>query len=196
MEAYCYVGNSRTSTCRTKVVVKIVKYYPRMLVYQRAEEYPSAPRSWGLFTVVPGFSLPDLTGRFELSLELRDLETLVLLDSSSVCFDVAHEPRGGGQGYDTDLTDGCDQSQLKLSPVGRATLVTYSIPKPLDVSIIVRDVAGRAVRTLLDASQAAGQHRLTWDGTADGGRILPSGTYFCTMNSGDFTVTRKTVKAN
>ena len=53
---------------------------------------------------------------------------------------------------------------LRLAEAGPATLTVY-------------DVSGRAVATLADGALAAGEHRVTWDGTAAGGRALPAGMY-------------------
>jgi len=202
-------GNSELSPLKVKVVLQVIEESSGRVAchgereYRGGEDPPLPARDWSeryimsAFPqkIVDPFPLQNLTGRYWLSLRLLDLESSALLDTCAVYFNVTPEPKDGGQGYSVvELTDGCDQPQLALNTVGRATLLTYSIPKQANVSIVVRDVAGRAVRTLVDAAQSTGQHRLTWDGKDDGGRTLPSGSYFCTMNSGDFTATRKMVK--
>ena len=46
------------------------------------------------------------------------------------------------------------------------------------VTIRVYDVAGRMVRTLVDAPQAAGVYTVSWNGRDDGGASLRPGMYF------------------
>ena len=68
---------------------------------------------------------------------------------------------------------------------GNLADVEYSLPNPGPVSIGVYDVAGRHVATLLDATQEAGGHTLTWDV----GR-LPSGLYFYRLRTGTGVATK------
>jgi hypothetical protein len=60
---------------------------------------------------------------------------------------------------------------------GRTT-IDYAIAQSAQVAVLVRDAAGRNVRTLQPAtSQAPGAYSLTWDGTGDGGATLADGVY-------------------
>jgi hypothetical protein len=61
------------------------------------------------------------------------------------------------------------------------------------VSIRVYDVAGRLVRSLVDAPLAAGSHELTWTLTNEQGRRVSPGVYFCRMVTGDWRTQRKVV---
>ena len=59
-----------------------------------------------------------------------------------------------------------------------STTLTYTLHRPSDVSVIVRDADGVTVRTLQpDTAQAPGIHALDWDGTDGAGAALPAGTY-------------------
>jgi flagellar hook assembly protein FlgD len=55
----------------------------------------------------------------------------------------------------------------------------------------VFDAAGRLVATLLSSEQPAGAHELTWDGRGVNGDRLSAGVYFCRLEAGKETVTRK-----
>ena len=46
------------------------------------------------------------------------------------------------------------------------------------VSVVVYNVAGRQVRTLVATSQPAGKYTITWDGRADDGTNVVRGVYF------------------
>ncbi len=67
--------------------------------------------------------------------------------------------------------------------------------KSADVSIVVYDVAGRRVCVLPTGPGAAASSRLSWDGRADDGRIMPGGVYFLrlTTGSGHQDVKRMTI---
>lgn len=74
------------------------------------------------------------------------------------------------------------------NPFNASTTIEYALPTPAHVTLDVIDITGRNVRTLLDAEQPAGQHRLTFD--ADD---LPSGLYFVRLTAPGRTDTRKIV---
>jgi flagellar hook assembly protein FlgD len=63
------------------------------------------------------------------------------------------------------------------------------------VSLVVYDVAGRRVRTLVSETQSprADGFRVTWDGRNDRGEAVASGMYFCRLVAGQFVETRKMV---
>jgi len=74
------------------------------------------------------------------------------------------------------------RSELTLTrpnPFSPSTTIQYSIAKTGFVGITVFDVAGRAVRTLVNGSIPAGFHSVVWDGRDDHGASVASGIYFC-----------------
>ena len=71
------------------------------------------------------------------------------------------------------------------NPVTPATTISYSVPMTAQVSIIVTDMFGREVRTLMNAREEAGNHSVSFDATG-----LNSGHYFVTMRSGNFSQTK------
>ncbi|HOW35736.1 MAG TPA: FlgD immunoglobulin-like domain containing protein, partial [Candidatus Omnitrophota bacterium] len=68
-----------------------------------------------------------------------------------------------------------------ISSYGEFTAITYTISKPVNVTVAVYDTAGALVKTLEDnLPQPAGAHTLTWDGTGSGDGVV--------AQEGDFTV--------
>ena len=57
----------------------------------------------------------------------------------------------------------------------------------------VYNVAGQAVRTLVEGLEPAGRHVVTWDGRETSGRRTGSGTYFYCLEAGDRKAVRKLV---
>ncbi len=79
------------------------------------------------------------------------------------------------------------------NPFNPATAIRYELAAPGTVALRVYDVRGRLVRTLVDASQSAGPHAVTWDGRDDGGRPAASGVYFYRLDAGRSVLSKKMV---
>jgi len=75
------------------------------------------------------------------------------------------------------------------NPFRRTTTIEYSLPSAQDVQLVVYDVLGRRVETIVDSRQQAGFHTLQWDG----GRSLASGMYFARLVAGSTTKTERLV---
>jgi hypothetical protein len=73
------------------------------------------------------------------------------------------------------------------NPTRVGALLAYALPGPdgpAPVALELYDLGGRLVRTLVRASQPAGQYQVTWDGRDDHGRRLASGVYFVRLSLG------------
>lgn len=79
------------------------------------------------------------------------------------------------------------------NPFVHQTFLKYQVPRKERVTIVVYDAAGREVRTLTDAIHDPGFYQTTWDGCGEQGREAGSGVYFCRMNAGGFTKTRRLI---
>jgi len=76
------------------------------------------------------------------------------------------------------------------NPFGLRTQFTYGLPKAGQVRLVVCDLQGRQVATVVNEVQAAGWRSVFWDG-----REVASGIYFARLESGDEVSTRKIVIA-
>jgi hypothetical protein len=79
------------------------------------------------------------------------------------------------------------------NPFNPATTVEYSIAERGRVVIRVYNLAGRAVRTLVDSERGPGEHNAIWDGTTDSGERAASGVYFVRMKAQEYEATRTIV---
>jgi hypothetical protein len=77
------------------------------------------------------------------------------------------------------------------NPFNPQVEITYMLPEPGPVELSVYDLRGRLVRLLRRENASAGEGRLTWDGTAVGGRALASGTYYLKLQAAGQIVTRR-----
>jgi flagellar hook assembly protein FlgD len=55
---------------------------------------------------------------------------------------------------------------------------------PTRASLVLYDVLGRQVRTLVDGDVIPGEQAVTWDGVSDAGGSVPSGVYIARLESG------------
>ena len=79
------------------------------------------------------------------------------------------------------------------NPFNPVTTINYDLAKDGHVSIVVYDLLGREVKTLVNKVQNAGYASIRWDGTDNLGKTLASGMYFYQMYTGDFILVRKMV---
>jgi hypothetical protein len=79
------------------------------------------------------------------------------------------------------------------NPFSAATLLQITSHHDAAVNVGVYDVSGRRVRSLEAAQSGALSRTIRFDGRDDRGSLLPSGLYFCRIQAGDATATRKLV---
>ncbi len=79
------------------------------------------------------------------------------------------------------------------NPFNPATMLTFTIPRVSRVNLVVYDVLGRKVKTLVDEKLAAGEHQVHWNGNNDSGNRVASGIYIAVFRSADIVKTRKMI---
>jgi hypothetical protein len=77
-------------------------------------------------------------------------------------------------------------AQNSPNPFASTTNINYGLPKDSDVNLVVFNIAGQAVKTLVNANQSAGFRSVSWDGTNSAGAQMPQGIYFYVFKAGDF----------
>jgi hypothetical protein len=76
------------------------------------------------------------------------------------------------------------------NPFNPSTIIRFRLPAAGPVRLVVYDLLGRAVATLVDAPRNAGRHEVLFDGAG-----LTSGVYICRLTAGDYSTTRKMILA-
>jgi hypothetical protein len=77
------------------------------------------------------------------------------------------------------------------NPFSTSTTIHFALPRAASTRLVVYDISGRAVRTLLDGMQEAGDRRVTWDGRDDAGARLGPGLYMVRLEAAGTRLTRK-----
>jgi flagellar hook assembly protein FlgD len=84
-------------------------------------------------------------------------------------------------------------SQNYPNPFNPSTVISYDLLQASDVGMNIYDLSGRRVKTLVSGIQAAGAHRVIWDGRSDKGEDAASGVYVYSLDAGGHVQTRKMV---
>ncbi len=82
-------------------------------------------------------------------------------------------------------------SQNQPNPFNPATDISFSLPNAGQVKLVVYNILGAEVATLVDEVRSAGVHRVTWDGRDNSGKQVASGIYLYRLTAGDFAATKK-----
>jgi len=89
---------------------------------------------------------------------------------------------------DETVPDQFDLRQNFPNPLNPSTTISFNIPQQSHVKLVVYDVLGREVRTLVDEEKAPGRYTVDFDASN-----FPSGVYLYRMVAGNFTQVRKMV---
>ena len=77
------------------------------------------------------------------------------------------------------------------NPFNPVTTINYDLPEPGRVHIVIYDILGKRVRTLVNDHQDAGYRSIRWNGTNDNGQRAAAGMYIYLIQAADFVKSRK-----
>jgi hypothetical protein len=79
------------------------------------------------------------------------------------------------------------------NPFNPVTTIQYDLPKASHVRLIIYDIMGREVATILNAAMNAGYQSIIWNTRNNYGKPVSAGIYFYHLQTKDFVKTRKMV---
>jgi len=77
------------------------------------------------------------------------------------------------------------------NPFNPETSIRYQLAKAGQVNLVIYNMLGQKVRTLVNGAKTLGNQAQVWDGKNDRGLIVPTGIYFYRLQSGAFTEVKK-----
>ena len=77
------------------------------------------------------------------------------------------------------------------NPANPTATVHFELPQTASVSLVIYNLLGQSVRTLVQEVKEAGSHTVLWDGRDAQGGAVGSGLYFARMEAGGAVHTRK-----
>ncbi len=85
-------------------------------------------------------------------------------------------------------------AQNAPNPFGAGTSIAFAVAQNAPVRLAVYDASGRRVALLADGARGAGRYALDWPGRDDAGRPVADGVYFCRLDVGAWSQTKKMLK--
>jgi hypothetical protein len=79
------------------------------------------------------------------------------------------------------------------NPFNPVTMIRFSVAEPGWVRLVVFDVAGRPVRTLVQEHRVTNRYEAIWDGLDDAGRAVASGVYLYQLEAPGYLESKKMV---
>ncbi|MEO5928360.1 MAG: hypothetical protein ABIR47_00370, partial [Candidatus Kapaibacterium sp.] len=70
------------------------------------------------------------------------------------------------------------------NPLSKSTTIEFSLGLDGPTKLVIANGRGQGVATLIDGPMRPGAYSVVWDGS-----LLPTGTYYCTLTSGDWSRT-------
>ncbi len=143
-------------------------------------------KEWG----AQGFSVLETSDNYYL------VTGTILLDSTA--FDV-YSIKVTKEGLLTDVSEPREPNlpqkfalyQNYPNPFNSFTTISFDLPRDFDVKLVIYNILGQKVKTLVDGRQLAGSQKVIWDGKDNSGREVASGIYFYRIQAGSFVKTAK-----
>jgi flagellar hook assembly protein FlgD len=79
------------------------------------------------------------------------------------------------------------------NPFNPVTTLRYELPEQTHVNIMIYDMLGRKVKTLINQTQDAGYRSVIWEATNDYGKPVSAGIYLYQIQAGEYNSTQKMV---
>jgi len=158
-----------------------------------AAEDPDDRCAWTIPTIIAGIT-SELGAALKWGFDAEDYASIPTLSSAQVlaeCQETWDFPSEAGDA--ADIAGINHLYQNRPNPFNPDTVIRFSLGKNGNVEVLIYDVGGRLVRTLVDEDRQPGLHTVVWDGADDGGHPAGSGVYWCQMRTDGFLSNKKMV---
>jgi hypothetical protein len=79
------------------------------------------------------------------------------------------------------------------NPFNPETTIRFGLPRQTNVRLIVHDILGTKIRTLVDGEQSEGTHAAVWNGRNDNGTPVASGVYIYRLQADGMRATGRMI---
>ena len=165
-------------------------------------EYIPAMNAYRVFMMVHGNSAEDISRMVSFKIYDHEMEYLYeafemipyseneLVGTPASPFMLNKNIKRGDRGYipETFVLD-----QNFPNPFNPVTHIGFGLPETSEVQVLIYDLHGRLVRTLVNTTMDVGYKRVLWDGKNNDRQAVSAGLYISVMRAGSFTDSRKMV---
>ncbi|MDP8207052.1 MAG: T9SS type A sorting domain-containing protein [Candidatus Electryonea clarkiae] len=169
---------------------------PDIDVYRIYRQYPSVSRTWYYIGYVnsstfqytdTGFGYSAGGNYVYYKVKARDVTPYLYSNYSKTVTTRGYmAAKAAPQQEQPDLPDVISMGNAYPNPFNPTTTMQIGIPEASRVTIIVYDIMGREVTSLINKDYEAGLHEIVFDAGN-----LPSGSYIVRMESGSFSATQR-----
>jgi hypothetical protein len=85
-------------------------------------------------------------------------------------------------------------SWIEPNPFFDKTSIKYNLSNSSNVQIMIYNLTGKEIRTLVKDKQNAGKNAVTWDGKDNSNKKVPNGIYFARLLAGDKCINLRLIK--
>lgn len=82
-------------------------------------------------------------------------------------------------------------SSVHPNPFNARCRIRLTVPSREPVSLILYDLAGRKIRSLVERSLSVGVHEIAWDGRNHSGQVVAAGVYILNLVQGEYATSRR-----
>ena len=106
------------------------------------------------------------------------------------CIPSGASPKRGASADDAFLAEDISIESMYPNPVTAQSTIAYELKEEGRVEMMVYDMLGNRVATLVKGVQSAGTHHARWSGLGADGNTVPNGQYYIRLSMNGETVTR------
>ena len=77
------------------------------------------------------------------------------------------------------------------NPFNPVTTISYALPEQANAKVVVFNILGQEIRTLVSGVQPAGYYNVVWDGRDNTGIAVGSGVYLYRLTAGSFVESKR-----
>lgn len=125
-----------------------------------------------------------VSGTYDVTLTVTDDQSATDADSTTAA--IANPSAAGLPG----VAVAAAITGIYPNPFNPATNIRLAVGRAGLITVDIFSVKGARVRSLLREERPAGEFTLLWNGRADDGQLVPSGTYFCRIQNNGVTATQ------
>ena len=79
------------------------------------------------------------------------------------------------------------------NPFNPTTTINFALPQKQMVKLVVYDILGKEIKTLVNSEKEAGNYKVQWNGTNDNGLAVSTGIYIYKISIGNFIKEKKMI---
>lgn len=91
------------------------------------------------------------------------------------------------------LPDEYNLEQNYPNPFNPTTKISFALPEPSNVSLVIYDTRGHKVVTLANSYYSAGVYTIEWNGREDDGALIATGVYLYNLQANNYVESKKMV---